>query len=179
MIRWKITADRIPLLQPLAFLVLTGALLTSAFVTYAFLVPSVALAADPAQQDAKSVQWLDYHKAREQARTESKPLLINFTAKWCKYCKKMKAETYTDPEVIAYLRENYVTALVDTDKEQAIAQEYFVRGLPTIWFLTSEGEKITNLPGFVDAPTFRLILSFIASGAYLETTFSEYMEAEG
>ena len=166
-------------LRPFVFLVLIGAMLSSALAMSVLLLPGAALAADPESKEAKGVQWLDYQEAREVASKESRPLLINFTADWCKYCKKMKKETYTDPEVIAYLRENFVTALVDTEKEQAIAQEYFVRGLPTIWFLTSEGEKITNLPGFVDAPTFRQILSFIAGGAYLERTFSEYLEAEG
>jgi len=103
--------------------------------------------------------------------------MVNFTAAWCKFCKQMKAETYSDPAVIAFLNEHYVASRVDTDREPNLAREYYVRGLPTIWFLTSEGDKITNLPGYIDAPTFLQILDFIASEAYLELTFSEYLAA--
>jgi thioredoxin-related protein len=126
-------------------------------------------------QAATNVAWVDYDQGRQESSERTRPLLINFTADWCKFCKKMKAETYTDPDVIAYLNEHYVTALVDTQKQPAIAQKYFVRGLPTIWFLNSAGERITNLPGYVDAPTFLQVLAFIAEEAYKTQSFADYI----
>ncbi|MFO7652868.1 MAG: thioredoxin family protein [Candidatus Krumholzibacteriia bacterium] len=141
----------------------------------AFLALVAASAVAGTVTESSGIRWLDYEQAIEQARVTGKPLLINFTADWCKYCRMMKAETYTDPEVIAYLREHYVVALVDTEERPGIAQQYFVRGLPTIWFLTSEGEPLTNLPGYVDAPMFRQMLAYLAEEAYRTQTFAEYL----
>ena len=134
----------------------------------------VSIAAGTAQ-----VNWVDYPTGVARAQEQGKPLLVNFTAEWCKFCKQMKTETYTDPAVIAYLNEHYVATMVDTDEDQQLARQYYVRGLPTIWFLTSDAEKITNLPGYIDAPTFLQILGFIASEAYLTQTFSEYVAGLG
>jgi thioredoxin-related protein len=138
-----------------------------------------ALVSAAAAGESAKIDWVDYQTGLVRAQESGKPLMVNFTAAWCKFCKQMKAETYSDPAVVAFLNEHYVATRVDTDREPQLAREYYVRGLPTIWFLTSEGEKISNLPGYVDAPTFLQILSFIASEAYLEMTFSEYLAAAG
>ena len=146
-------------------------------VLIAAIVLSVAAASTVA--GTAKVNWVDYETGLVRAQEQGKPLMVNFTAEWCKFCKQMKAETYTDPAVIAYLNEHFVATMVDTDEQQELARQYYVRGLPTIWFLTSDAEKITNLPGYIDAPTFLQILGFIASEAYLTLTFSDYVAGLG
>jgi thiol:disulfide interchange protein len=125
---------------------------------------------------AAAIAWLDYEAGLARARREGKPVLVNFWADWCKYCTKMKAETYTDAAVIAELNASFVPVNVNTTKEQARAREYFVRGLPTIWFLDKDGQRITNLPGFVDAPMFLKILRFISSRSYETMEFDAFLK---
>jgi len=139
----------------------------------------VLVSGSAAAGSGSGIVWLDYETGSALSSETGKPFMVNFTADWCKYCKKMKAETYSDAAVQAYLREHYVTALVDTEKHPNIAQKYYVRSLPTIWFLNSAGEPVTNLPGFVDAPTFLLVLAFIAEEAYKTQSFEEFMNAAG
>lgn len=153
--------------------VVVGAILC---LTMSLIAPAMA-SAEAAAEEATSISWLSYRQGREQASQTGKMLLINFTADWCRYCRKMKKETYTEPEVIAYVSEHFVPVMVDTQKERQIATEYYVRGLPTIWFLTSEGERISNLPGFVDAPTYLQVLRYIASGTYQQMDFKAYLDA--
>jgi thioredoxin-related protein len=124
------------------------------------------------------IGWLSYREGRAKALESGQRLLINFTADWCVYCRKMKSETYTDPAVIAYLQEHFVPVMVDTQREQRIAAEFYVRGLPTIWFLASDGQRITNLPGYVDAPMFLKVLRYIASGSYEQMDFKTFLDAE-
>ncbi|MFH1843972.1 MAG: thioredoxin fold domain-containing protein [bacterium] len=137
--------------------------------------------AEVAAEDAvapTAIQWLEYSQGLEQASESGKAVFINFTADWCRYCKKMKKETYADPEVIAYISEHYVPIMVDTTKEKNIAARYSVRGLPTIWFLSSSGERISNLPGYVDAPMFLNVLRYIATGAYAAIDFEAFLKAQ-
>jgi thioredoxin-related protein len=143
----------------------------------AVLMLPVAATLAGAQDAPTAIAWQSYQEGLVQAKELDKPVLINFTAGWCKYCRKMKQETYTDLAVIAYVSEHFVPVMVDTEKERRIAAEYFVRGLPTIWFLTGEGQRITNLPGFVDAPMFLNVLSYISTGSYLTMEFKPYLDS--
>lgn len=136
-----------------------------------------AAGAAQGEAPAAAISWLAYDEGLTRARESGKPLLINFWAEWCHYCKKMQRETYVDSQVAAYVMARFIPVNVNTTTEPRRAAEYFVRGLPTIWFLDSAGEKITNLPGYVDAPMFLKILRYIASGSYQTMEFKAFLDA--
>ncbi len=49
---------------------------------------------------ASSINWqTDYSKAVQQAKSESKPILLFFTGSdWCGWCKKLDNEVFKSPE---------------------------------------------------------------------------------
>ncbi len=124
-----------------------------------------------------ALTWHDLAGGKALAAESGRPLVVHFTADWCKWCKVMQRDTYTDPAVDALLREAFVAVRIDTDREPRLRAEFGVQGLPTIWFLSAAGEPITYIPGYVDAPTFQQVLRWIASGAYKEQTFDAYLAA--
>jgi thioredoxin-related protein len=67
--------------------------------------------------------------------------------------------------------------MVDTQVERGIAADFYVRGLPTIWFLTSEGERIASQPGYIENDMFLNILRFIATDSYKTMGFDAFLEA--
>ena len=126
-----------------------------------------------------AVVWRDLDAALAESQQAGKPVMIHFTAQWCGWCKKMKKEVYGQNDVAAVLNQDFIPAMVDTDRHPDLKAAYGVEGLPTIWFLTSAGEGITYIPGYVDASTFRKILQWVASGAYAEQSFEEFTAVEG
>jgi thiol:disulfide interchange protein len=69
-----------------------------------------------------------------QARSEGKPLFVDFWATWCKNCTVMERTTFADPRVKARLA-GYVVVKVQSEKpDQSPAKEmlaaFDVRGLP-------------------------------------------------
>jgi uncharacterized protein YyaL (SSP411 family) len=125
------------------------------------------------------VDWRPYAAALQEAGEVGKPVMIHFTADWCGWCKKMKKETYTHPAVASLLNEAFVATMVDADRNPRLKARYGVQGLPTIWFLNSEGEGITYVPGFLDAATFAQVLRWVATGAYRTQSYEEFTAVEG
>ncbi len=90
----------------------------------------------------------------------------------------MEAETFTNPEVIQFLKTHFILIRTNIDKEKKIASTYFVRTLPTSWFLEPDGTKITNIPGYVNPDTFLIILKYIDSENYKKMTLKEFLQAQ-
>jgi len=88
----------------------------------------------------------------------------------------MEAESFSHPEIIKFLTQHFIPVRVDVDKEKKIASAYYVRGIPTSWFLDPDGSKITNLPGYVDREMFLVILKYIASESYQKMTLKEFLK---
>ncbi len=107
------------------------------------------------------IVWEPYSEARlEQARAEGKPVMIDFTAKWCIACGELKAYTFTDPAVVKE-SERFVRLVVDathdTDPQiQRILRTHEVVGLPTVIFIGSDGQerRELRLTGFERARSF-------------------------
>lgn len=120
----------------------------------------------PLSVSASSIAWNSYDKGLALAKEKKKKIYINFHADWCGYCKKMEKETFVSPKVIAYLNEHFIAVRVNSDKEQATARKYNVRGLPANFFLTEQGEVIGNQPGYLDEKMFLQLLTFVKDEKY-------------
>ena len=142
--------------------------------------------------DTTKINWIAYDKGLEQAKESGKHILVDFTAKWCGYCKKMEKETFSDPEVIKFLNTHFINVKVDGDAptelnvngykitESNLARaEYRVTGYPTFWFLKSTAERIAPVPGYVPKDRFLDIVYFIKDDLYDKMKFEDYMKNGG
>jgi thioredoxin-related protein len=58
----------------------------------------------------------DWEAAKIESARTNKPILIDFYASWCQLCTDMKEETFKDPTVFEYHKNNYVTVFIDVEK---------------------------------------------------------------
>lgn len=122
------------------------------------------------------IGWNDYTPGMAQAKNQGKNVFLYFYAQWCTYCTKLKQTTFKDQKVQAYLDENFISISVNTDDNQTLSRSWQVTGLPTMWFLTPEGERISSLPGYVDGPQFLKVLKYIRSESYLTMSFQDFVK---
>jgi thioredoxin-related protein len=137
------------------------------------------------------VEWLNYDQGLAKAKRENKPIVIDFTATWCGWCKKMDAGTFSDPKVIRYMAQNVVAIKVwgdDTTKaamvshegermtQKALTQVYAVRGFPTFWFLDSSGGRIGPMSGYKDTNGWLPLVEYVAGNHYKTTTYDNFLK---
>lgn len=133
-----------------------------------------ALAAELEEETPRSITWIGYNEALALGRDFDKPVFIHFTAPWCKWCKKMAEDTYTDAKVITYLTENYAAVKVNTEKLPTLARKYGVESLPTLWFLDAQGKALTNIQGYAGPEKLLRVLEYIATKAYEEVDYQTW-----
>ncbi len=105
--------------------------------------------------------WLnDYKRAQQEAKTNNKFLLLDFTGSdWCGWCKKLDKEILSQSQFKDYARENLVLLEVDFPRakpqnaevrkqNQELAQQYQVEGFPTIVVLNGDGQKLWQYDGY-------------------------------
>jgi len=118
-----------------------------------------ALAASPLA--AAEGNWTtDFGKVLQQAKTEKKMVLMNFTGSdWCGWCIKLDKEVFSQPAFKDYADKNLVLMEVDfpNKKKQSadlkkankeLQKRYKIEGYPTLIVLNSEG-KIAGELGYM------------------------------
>lgn len=84
------------------------------------------------------------------AKKENKPVFLDISASWCGYCKRMKANVFTNPEVAKLYNASFINVSVDGEKGEGIqlAKKYGVKGYPTFVFLNPDGSLAFQTYGY-------------------------------
>jgi thiol:disulfide interchange protein len=117
---------------------------------------------------AVEVQWeSDWETAFSRARTEGKPVLVNFFAEWCVWCKHLESITYRDAKVARVLTGQVIPLNVDIDQAGAeLLGRLRVEAPPTVVLLTADGDELGRIPGYMPPTGFlETIESFLGGSA--------------
>ena len=106
--------------------------------------------------ETTSVRWeKDFSAALERARKENKPVLVNFYADWCVWCKRLESTTLRDGKVASMLQNQMVPISLDVEGDgRELSNQYRVDGLPTILVLDGVGRELGRIPGYMPPAGF-------------------------
>ena len=151
-------------------------------------IPVVAATPNTPAVGAADIVWYDYDDGLKLAQKTGKKIFLEFTAKWCGYCKRMHATTFKDPDVIKMFNDNYINVSVDGDSpdtlnidglitsERAMAKEWKVSGYPTYWFVTPTQEKLASITGYRPKEALFDILDYMKDETYKTVKFEDFMK---
>lgn len=109
---------------------------------------------------ATALEFLPLDRALAQARSQGKPVLVDFSAIWCPTCRVLHAEVFTDAAVKQAITGGYVLSRVDYEspEAQAFMQRYDVQGFPTLLVLSADGQLLRRVPISFNPATFAATL---------------------
>jgi thioredoxin-related protein len=107
-----------------------------------------------------ALTWYNIEEAQKRAKDSPKMVFIDFTAKWCGWCKVMDKKTFTDPEVADYLNQYFYSVKMDFDSPKKfnylgteytakeLAKENGITGLPTMLVASSDFKNVNKIIGY-------------------------------
>ena len=117
--------------------------------------------------DASSeIHWLRFDEGFRKAKEENRPMLVDFTASWCGWCKKMDAETFIMPSVIREINKSFIPVRVwgDSDdilsineisvSEKQLTAQAGISSFPSFVIMNSSLERIHFFKGYHDSRRF-------------------------
>lgn len=127
---------------------------TFAFFTLFSLLALTACKPKPMATSSSNEPPIDFSATIERAKTENKPVLMEFTGSdWCPPCIQMHENIFSKPEFETYAKENLVFVVLDYPNEkpqseevkktnEELAQKFKVEAFPTFVLLNSDGTEI-------------------------------------
>jgi len=144
-----------------------------------------------------SVVWADpppgypfvsFDAGLKAARASGKPIFLYFGRYGCAWCDHTNKKTFSNASLKTLYSENYELVYVDAESgrrltlpsgERITEAELGVRlqafATPLFVYLTPQGEKIVQIPGFKTVKDFRDYDRYVRGGYYKNKTLLEFL----
>lgn len=122
------------------------------------------------EETAEGLKWYDFENAMAINEKANKKVLVDVYTSWCGWCKVMDKKTFTDPEVVKYLNDNFILVKFNAEIKEPIeykGQTYEFKQMgrrganalaiqllngrlayPSLVYLDSQFDKLKVSPGY-------------------------------
>ncbi|BDD08847.1 thioredoxin [Fulvitalea axinellae] len=136
----------------------------------------------------KHLKWETIEEVEKSIRKNPKLVLIDVYTDWCGWCKKMDKTTFSDPEIVKYIKKKFYPVKFNAESKRDIqfkghTFKYIPNGnrgvnelavallnkrlsYPSVVYLDQELDIITVVPGYWKPEEYLNILKFFGEGLY-------------
>ncbi|MCF8033767.1 MAG: thioredoxin fold domain-containing protein [Desulfarculaceae bacterium] len=132
-----------------------------------------ALAGEPAP-----LKWMGPAQLTDPGRAAGRPALVYFSAPWCYLCRKMQRLVFPDPEVSAMMSREFDLVMVDISAAEKVAEQYAIKQVPTVIFLSPAGKQVLRLTGYLDRKRLTQAMRFVAGGAWRTQDWESFRSSQ-
>jgi thioredoxin-related protein len=152
------------------------------------------LATGTASAQNTKINWISLEEAFKKIQTSPKKVMIDVYTDWCGWCKVMDQKTFTDPEVVKYVNQNYYAVKFNAESrndvilgsttykfsaanrahEAAIALLQGKMSYPSIVYLDEKFGMIQPVPGYMEAKDFHQVITYIGGNHHLSEKFDSF-----
>ncbi len=134
----------------------------------------------------ETIQWVSFEEADKLLKLKSKKVFISLYTNWCKWCKKMEAEVFSDTAIADYINEFYYAIHFDAEGKadktffgQTFSYDPIAKvhglalalmegeiGYPVTFILDENLELLQPVRGFVTVNELKPIIKFYGGNSY-------------
>ena len=133
------------------------------FSTLGFLVVFVSVLFFGSVASAQIAWEKDLTKVLEQAKEQNRYIFLHFYGDHCPPCKKMDAEVFTNPMVIAKIHQHFIPVKISANIQFDLATKYDVKQIPCDIILKPNGEILHRRLGDLSAERYLAYLDFLVA----------------
>jgi len=88
-----------------------------------------------------------------EAKDKNKYVLADVYTDWCGWCKKLDRDTFSDGQMVKYLKSKFVCVKVNAEgskESKEAASKYNVHGFPCSLVFDSQGKFLGRLSGYME-----------------------------
>jgi thioredoxin-related protein len=132
--------------------------------------------------------FVDFDAGLKAARADGKPIFLYFGRYGCAWCDHTNKKTFSDAGLKKLYSENYALVYVDAESgkrltlpsgERITEAELGARlqafATPLFVYMTPQGDKIMQIPGFKTVQDFRDYDRYVRGGHYKQKTLLEFL----
>jgi len=132
--------------------------------------------------------FVNFDAGLRAARESGKPIFLYFGRYGCAWCDHTNKKTFSDAALKTLYSDNYVLVYVDAESgkrltlpsgERITEAELGARlqafATPLFVYMTPQGDKIMQIPGFKTAQDFRDYDRYVRGGHYKQKTLLEFL----
>ncbi|MGK0388152.1 MAG: thioredoxin-related protein [Maribacter sp.] len=179
----------------LPFFIALG-IIATACISYSFTTTNSETLEEASVEKPATIEWMSWDEAIAANEKEGKKIFIDVYTEWCGWCKKMDASTFRDKEVVKYMSDNFYAVKLDAEMEEDIIYKNhtfkFVKSgrrgyhelaasllenklsFPSFVAMDEKVDRITIIPGYMEAKDIMPVLKYISNNKYKTMTFEEY-----
>ena len=162
-----------------------------------FLISGSAMAQKDSGKAPDAIKWMTLEEAVKLSKKKPKMIFIDIYTDWCGWCKKMDAETFTNPEVVAFMNKKYYAVKLNAEQKEPInfKEQTFVNPnpekpksthqlaaallkneklYPSYVILDKASDWTYKLKGYKKPEELLPLLNYYADDNYLKMTWSEF-----
>ena len=153
-----------------------------------FLAACCMLASSAFADPPPNYPFVNFDAGLKAARASGKPIFVYFGRYGCAWCDHTNKKTFSDPELRSLYSDHYELVYVDAESgrrltlpsgERITEAELGVRlqafATPLFVYLTPQGEKIVQIPGFKSVEDFRDYDRYVRGGHYRQKSLIEFL----
>jgi thioredoxin-related protein len=141
------------------------------------------------------VEWIELDN-NTKINNNGKKIIIDLYTDWCGWCKVMDRNTFTNPDVIDHINNNFIPVKFDAEYQNSVVFNnnsynfvksgkkginelayYLTNGnlsYPMTVFLDENYNLITLLPGYHKPNFYNLVLKYIGEDYWKDMSWDEY-----
>jgi len=147
--------------------------------------------------NGEKIKWYSFQEAYKLNKKKPKKIFIDVFTDWCGWCKKMDAETFTNPLIVKYMNKEYYCVKLNAEMKDTLeidgvtftnpnpgshrsthqlANELLKNNMsyPSYVFLNEKSQWLTVVSGYQPSHEFEPIIHYFGDDAYLKTPWEEF-----